>query len=433
MLINKNLLMTLWMLLILIFGGCGEGGYLLDEQEPGLSSREPCEGFPLPPGESWTYRVTYKSGRTYTYTDITEKVDEPIGGYVVYRVHTIGEPPGSGDYIGCHPDVGEFLVATTSYTAFPPDKTGESVKIHLEIEPQEESPLPRYFLVYGTPVGKNIKLEEGNAALKVEVMSYEYVTVPGGTFKKVMKIKMAIYENGKLVDSPLYSWIDPEIGIIKGDSTGNIVELIEYKPPGSPIDQSLPDANRFRPAFVVSTMPPSGATVPANTPIEVKFNAPVKDCTIAGKPAKVSYKTAKIDDAGLAEGEQIVTIEWTNKDGSKDSFSVIYWVKAPDFFPPVIVSSSPEDGDADVPIDDVNANGIEIKFNEEIGSAALALTVEGEHLKWIASIDDKKVTLIPLKGANLEFETEYVIEGTVKDLFGHELKVKITFATEAKK
>jgi len=82
-------------------------------------------------------------------------------------------------------------------------------------------------------------------------------------------------------------------------------------------------------AHVISVIPDDGSTVLADTPITVQFDNPVDSCTIAGKAATLSSgnKEAKIDDAGLSEGSQTVTIEWTNKDGSTDSYTVTYTVE----------------------------------------------------------------------------------------------------------
>lgn len=187
------------------------------------------------------------------------------------------------------------------------------------------------------------------------------------------------------------------------------------------------------PAAVKSVTPESGSEVPGNTSIEVEFDNAVEDCTIAGKTAELTAggKKAKIDDAGLAEGKQDVSIEWTNKDGSTGSDSVSYTVIAPDVEPPEITSSTPADGATDVSVDDTNTKGIVVKFSEEIdsGASTLTLTLEGTALNWKAAWDADEVTLQPLKGADVSYGKEYVLEGTVADKAGNEAEYTITFTT----
>jgi methionine-rich copper-binding protein CopC len=187
-------------------------------------------------------------------------------------------------------------------------------------------------------------------------------------------------------------------------------------------------------ASVTGVTPADGATnVPANTKIIVTFDNAVTDATINGKPATLGGggKTAEVADAGLAEGAQTVSITWTNKDGSAGSHSVGYTVAAADKTAPSVVDSTPADGDSKVEPDDVNANGMEIKFDEAV-TGTITVTLEGNPLNWKAAFDGDTVTLQPLKGADLGFEKEYVIEGTVKDAAGNETEVEITFTTKGK-
>jgi hypothetical protein len=194
-------------------------------------------------------------------------------------------------------------------------------------------------------------------------------------------------------------------------------------------DDAEPAAN------VVSVTPADGSTVPANQKVTVEFDNAVDSCTINGKPATLSSgnKRAEVADAGLTEGQSNnVAIAWTNKDGSSGSSSVTYTVEAADTTAPELTGGTVEDGDDDLSPDELNADGIELEFNEDIASVALELSVEGTALNWKFSKEGTKVVGVPLSGADLGFEKEYVIEGTVADSAGNEADISITFATEAK-
>jgi hypothetical protein len=188
-------------------------------------------------------------------------------------------------------------------------------------------------------------------------------------------------------------------------------------------------------ASVVNVAPADGSTVPANQKVTVDFDNAVDSCTINGKPATLSggNKKAEVADAGLTEGQSnTVTIAWTNKDGSSGSSTVTYTVQAADTEAPELTGGNVEDGDDGLSPDELNADGIELEFNEEIDSVSLELSVEGTALNWKFSKDGTKVAGVPLSGADLGFEKEYVIEGTVADAAGNEADISITFATEAK-
>jgi len=192
------------------------------------------------------------------------------------------------------------------------------------------------------------------------------------------------------------------------------------------------------PATVTKVTPEDGSTVAANAKITVEFDNPVDACTINGKDATLSSgnKKAEASDLGLAEGAQTVTIEWTNKDGSTDSKTVNYTVKPADKDAPTIDSSTPADGAKDVKPDDVNKNGIVIKFKDatdvDTKATTIIVSLEGTALNWKASWDGMTATLLPLKGADLGFEKTYEVDITVADSVGNSADYTITFTTQAK-
>ena len=183
-------------------------------------------------------------------------------------------------------------------------------------------------------------------------------------------------------------------------------------------------------ANVKSVTPADGSTnVPANIKITVEFDNPVDSCTIAGKEAILSFdnKKAEIIGVGLGGGLQKVEIKWINKDGSKGSYSLTYIV------PFEIVSSSPKNWEIGVSPDDINKNGIVIEFNGEIepkNSIFKITSWKGIVLYWKTVFNSNQVTLLPLKGAEIDYGKEYTIEGTVLDLSCTEKNIRIIFHTK---
>lgn len=187
-------------------------------------------------------------------------------------------------------------------------------------------------------------------------------------------------------------------------------------------------------AAVTAVTPADGSEVPANTSITVTFdNAPEEgSVTIAGQAATLAGKKATIDNAGLSEGSQTVSIAWTSTNGEAGSHSVTYTVLPEDTTPPELTGGNVEDGGSGYSPDELNADGIALDFSEEIDSASLVMMQAGTELNWRFSPDGNAVIGTPLPGADVGFETEYTIEGTVSDAAGNETEVSITFTTEAK-
>lgn len=186
-----------------------------------------CEGFPPPAGERWTYRIV---GTSYTFTFITEKIDGPVGGYTVYRSRRTDWPPGLGDYIGCIPSVGLVLVAADWWDVGNPSHNGRDYW---------DPPEPLALCEYGADPGTIAKYAQNGSPDTVvwEVICYENVTVPFGTFRNAQKVRVTFYE-GEEIDNnlpPVYDWIDENIGLIKEEEidSGEAIELIDYSPAGS--------------------------------------------------------------------------------------------------------------------------------------------------------------------------------------------------------
>lgn len=223
-------------LLVLLVGmaiGCNSN------QPTEFALYDECANFPPPPGESWTYRIV---GTSITFTNITEEVNAMVGGYDVYRIREVNNPPGLGEYIGCDPDHGEVEVATDSW-----DINDPSNNEMLLWEP------PIFTCAYGTSVGSVpcewIGTFDGEFSRVVtEVIAYETVSVPFGTFENTMKITRTKYDATGVLDGPLFFWVDANVGIVKAQEveSGITIELIGYNPSSAKSATASKVANDYR-------------------------------------------------------------------------------------------------------------------------------------------------------------------------------------------
>jgi hypothetical protein len=182
-----------------------------------------CEGFPPKPGGRRTFQVS--GGGRFTLT--IEAVDEQVGGLDVYRIAREDSPPGVGEYIGCIPGLGEVDVATDYFFVDDPSDGGRSFWT---------PPLP--LCSYGTDVGSRIcdwsgVFDDESGVQTTNIIAYEDVTVPAGTFRNAMKI--SVVSQYEFDDEPSADlvWIDRDLGIVRREEigTGLVVELAEYEQP----------------------------------------------------------------------------------------------------------------------------------------------------------------------------------------------------------
>jgi hypothetical protein len=184
-------------------------------------------------------------------------------------------------------------------------------------------------------------------------------------------------------------------------------------------------------AALVSTAPASGAEIAANGVLTMTFDNPPGDVTVNGTPAVVAGKTATWNATGLtAGGTANLAIAWTIAGGG--SSTVTLTVKAEDTTAPTVAGGSVKDGDKDVDSDALNSDAkITVDFSEDV-TGTLDLKAGGASVGWLSTASGKTITLELVKGKELSKETEYTIEGKVKDGAGNETDVKITFVTKAK-
>ena len=149
-----------------------------------------------------------------------------MGGHTVYRTRPTDNPPGLGEYSSCDPVLGDIKIATDWWDLHDPSDNGR----HFWVPPLFRCQL-------GTPVGESCEWSGtfgGSPARTVtEVLAYETVSVPAGTFANAMKIRETEYENGQMSDVPTLFWFDATVGLIKAqeEDTGTTIVLISHSPP----------------------------------------------------------------------------------------------------------------------------------------------------------------------------------------------------------
>jgi len=184
-------------------------------------------------------------------------------------------------------------------------------------------------------------------------------------------------------------------------------------------------------AALVSTTPANGGEIAGNGQLIITFDNPPGAVTVNGTAAVVAGKTATWAATGLTPGgTATLNIAWDIAGGG--SSTVTLNVTAVDTTPPAVSGGSVKDGDKDVDSDTLNTDAkITVEFNEAV-TGTLDLKAAGASVGWLSKATGNTIQLDLVKGKELSKETEYTIEGKVKDAAGNETTVKLTFVTKAK-
>lgn len=191
-----------------------------------------CAGFP-PLGETLTFRIV---GTSLTFSVFSEEVTELVAGYEVYRLSRSDNPIDLGQYFACDPDEGDIAVATDWWELGNPSNNGRDFY---------EPPLSLPCIVYGATEGTKCEwvgtLGGRNESESAEVVGYETITVPYGTFENAMKVRDTAYgDDGDLLWDN-YLWIDKNIRLLRAEDVdgGDAIELINYTPPSSNLGKKV--------------------------------------------------------------------------------------------------------------------------------------------------------------------------------------------------
>jgi hypothetical protein len=161
-----------------------------------------CDGFP-PVGRSSTYQLV---GSDDQATIVAQEVTELVGGYRVYRSHVVGDPQGLGVYNTCDRVLGEIEVATDWWYPSDPSIHGRDYWVP-----------PHPLCAQWGPVGSSCSWSgtlggEWEQAFE-QVLAYETVSVPFGTFPNVMKLRSSTYD--EYGDWHFIFWLDRSVGVVK--------------------------------------------------------------------------------------------------------------------------------------------------------------------------------------------------------------------------
>ena len=104
--------------------------------------------------------------------------------------------------------------------------------------------------------------------------------------------------------------------------------------------------------------------------------------------------------------------------------------------PPQLVGGSVRDGENNADPEQLNAAGIRFDFDEKLKMHKIDLLLDGTPLPWAGTgLSDRvtqTVTLTAVAGAEMQFDTEYVIKMYVQDLACHSSRFEIRFRTKPK-
>ena len=199
---------------------------------------------------------------------------------------------------------------------------------------------------------------------------------------------------------------------------GEIIEII--------IPEFTVDNVDSLPATTVKVNPSPGTMIPANQQFGLYFDQLVTEVRTNG----ISGWVPGVFHSGeasfwlvaptLAEGPEILNIEWTNNNGTAGSQRVgPYMVNVPDATAPLIISGTLTDGMTDVNSELLNTNGIQYDFDEQV-TGSIKLTDEaGADLSWLGSVAGRRATLIALGAQKLMKGITYQIRIDVRDTSGN--------------
>ena len=176
-------------------------------------------------------------------------------------------------------------------------------------------------------------------------------------------------------------------------------------------------------ATTVTADPPSGSTVPSNAEISLTLDQAVD--AVAG--ATGSGKNWKIPAAAN------LSVTWTNKDGSAGGpVSFTYTLQAPDTDPPKITGGNVTNGAKDVDPGPLNADKIQITFDETVTGSAELNFEDNTSAGWQGAVTGMNAELTPVAGKELANSVTYIVVLNVSDAAGNKVTFNVEFTTKAK-
>ena len=177
-------------------------------------------------------------------------------------------------------------------------------------------------------------------------------------------------------------------------------------------------------------VPPLSLSVEVNTPIELTFTQEVN--AVAGATGFGKRWIIRIT-------QETMNITWENKDGSAGGPTTLYSriVSPPppppiDTTPPRVIGGTVTHGAKNVDPVALNANRIEIIFNEEVKGLIELRLEDNTLLRWRGLVSGKRAVLELVAGQELKLATSYIIRIQVSDAAGNKAQFWIEFTTRLK-
>ena len=176
-------------------------------------------------------------------------------------------------------------------------------------------------------------------------------------------------------------------------------------------------------ATTVEADPPSGSSVPSNASITLTLDQAVD--AVAG--ATGSGKNWDIPAAAN------LNVTWTNKDGSDGGpVTFNYTLQLPDNTAPKITGGTVTHGAKDVDPGPLNADKIQITFDEDVTGTAELNFEDNTSAGWQGAVTGMNAELTPVAGKELANSVTYVIVLNVSDKAGNNAALTVEFTTKAK-
>ena len=167
--------------------------------------------------------------------------------------------------------------------------------------------------------------------------------------------------------------------------------------------------------------------------LKLQFSEEVMSVKVNGRSATGSGRDWRVYSDHVPYGKaEFLTIEWINRDGSKDYSTVGPYAVVHNSGEPPEITSGTVWYETDVDPAAINGGGLRYDFNEPV-TGTIKLTDEvGADLNWTAIVAGQTATLTAVAGQELVSGTTYKIEIDVHDGAGNQLKATITFVTKPK-
>ena len=178
------------------------------------------------------------------------------------------------------------------------------------------------------------------------------------------------------------------------------------------------------PGVITGVDPADGSSVPQNATVSITFDNAVESVDTAGAEGSGRNWTVPVAAS--------LNVTWTNRDGTTGSQTLTYTLVAPDTDPPQITGGNVTNGAQDVDPGPLNADKIQITFNENVTGSAELNFEDNTSAGWQGAVTGQNAELTPVAGKELANSVTYVVVLNVTDAAGNQASFNVEFTTKAK-